>query len=380
MATWKRCISFTLSLMMLLSIACVTVVSASPSEETILANQERANEAYNTMLEAFAQQSMGRSIVNGDDYTNAGMYPETYSGSFINDSGNLVVLLTDNDEQARQAILQAADEPNLLFQTAPYAYVDLLSSMEELRRCVSQKASSVLSDVTCAEINEQDNRVKIGIVDLTPAKIQQFQQEVFDDPWVIFENAEGPVVLDATVMAGGGVTIAGKRYSVGYPVKRGSQYGFLTSAHGTATVGQFVKYGDTSIGIVRARQFSGSVDASFVEITNSSWSASYMIQCTSNTLRKNYALPAQGTYIYKCGAATGKSYGKVSSNNFYSTTSGLTNLTLTTYLADEGDSGGIVYTTSNDICGIHHGRKPETNQGVFVKATAIRDGLGVSLY
>ena len=35
------------------------------------------------------------------------------------------------DEQARQAILQAADEPNLLFQTAPYAYVDLLSSMED---------------------------------------------------------------------------------------------------------------------------------------------------------------------------------------------------------------------------------------------------------
>ena len=186
--------------------------------------------------------------------------------------------------------------------------------------------------------------------------------------------------LHATVMAGGGVTIAGSTCSVGYPAKRGSQVDFVTTGHGTATVGQVVKYAGTSIGIVTARQLSGSVDASFVQITEANWSASYMIQCTSNTLRKNYALPAEGTYIYRCGAASGKSYGRVSSNNYSSKTYGLSNLTSTTYSAERGDSGGIVYTTSNDICGIHHGRDNDTNQGLFVKATRIRDGLGVSFY
>ena len=378
MATWKRCISFTLSLMMLLSIACVTVVSASPSEETILANQERANEAYNTMLEAFAQSPATYSS------SNASVYPDAYAGSYLDENGNLVVMLTENVPHQRQLICQAAGSSQITFQSASYAMNDLEGSINQWRYEKEHGASTVLEDCVTAMLLDEDNRVEIGIVDMTPAKIQQFREEVFDAPWLVFANASGPVAQDSTIMAGGAVKLGGYTYSAGFPCKRSAggttQYGFVSAAHGTYE-GVTVSSSGTVIGRITKWKYSGNTDASFIQITNSDWSASYMVQCSSLTLQKVFSNPAVNTTVFKCGAATGQSAGTVKSTNLTFTTTQnivLSNMTTATYSRAGGDSGGIVYNAANQICGIHHGAKD--GLAVFTKGTNVRDNLGISLY
>lgn len=377
MATWKRCISFTLSLMMLLSIACVTVVSASPSEETILANQERANEAYNTMLEAFAQSPATYSS------SNASLYPDAYAGSYLDENGNLVVMLTENVPHQRQLICQAAGSSQITFQSASYAMNDLEGSINQWRYEKEHGASTVLEDCVTAMLLDEDNRVEIGIVDMTPAKIQQFREEVFDAPWLVFADKDGPPIQDGTIMAGGAVSI-GTTYSVAFPCKRtvsgATQYGFVTAAHGTYT-GQAVSAGGQSIGTIAVRKYGGNTDAAFVRITNSNWSASYMIQCSSQTLTKTFVNPAVNTTVYKCGNGSGHKAGTVKSTSvsfFAEDGTAMTGLTSATYNRAKGDSGGIVYNGSRQICGVHHGG--DDTYAFFTKSTYVRDNLGVSLY
>ena len=54
---------------------------------------------------------------------------------------------------------------------------------------------------------DEDNRVEIGIVDMTPAKDSAVPREVFDAPWLVFADKDGPPIQDGTIMAGGAVKL-----------------------------------------------------------------------------------------------------------------------------------------------------------------------------
>lgn len=330
---------------MLLSIACVTVVSASPSEETILANQERANEAYNTMLEAFAQSPATYSS------SNASVYPDAYAGSYLDENGNLVVMLTENVPHQRQLICQAAGSSQITFQSASYAMND----------------DADLNTVVFVEQHRRDAVLQDG-----GGAVLLFVAPLIDTSLQI-----------GTIMAGGAVSI-GTTYSVAFPCKRtvsgATQYGFVTAAHGTYT-GQAVSAGGQSIGTIAVRKYGGNTDAAFVRITNSNWSASYMIQCSSQTLTKTSVNPAVNTTVYKCGNGSGHKAGTVKSTSvsfFAEDGTAMTGLTSATYNRAKGDSGGIVYNGSRQICGVHHGG--DDTYAFFTKSTYVRDNLGVSLY
>ncbi len=378
------------TLSLLVTNLLLTTVSAAPAGENVDRNQTASNIAYNEMLNAFSETRLGRSLMRLEDLNNADVFPDYYAGAYLNGSGNLVVLLTQDTDQTRASIRSAAKKSDVLFQSAPYAYRDLTETMNTINAKVQNCANehAIARDITSAGLSDQENSVTVWIKDIDETKIAQFRQYICDEPWIVFANSVGPATPDAgTLYAGQGIEVVGiGSYSFGYRCKRNGVNGFLTAAHGVS-VGRTVKSGATEIGKVTARKLSGSVDVSFVEITNSSYSLSNVVCYTNGakTLRSgSLMIAAVGSRVNMSGAITQTTSGIVKQVNYSDTVSGvyLTNMSTADYGREKGDSGAVVY--SNDaspyICGTHSGVNTNTGYSFFIKATAIRDQFGVTAY
>ena len=87
---------------------------------------------------------------------------------------------------------------------------------------------------------------------------------------------------------------------------------------------------------------------------------------------------------YMEGMESCYSYGNITNTNatseFQSPTHNyrLTNIVETTYTGRSGDSGGIVYSSSNDILGIHTGHNGSVSY--FTKADEINSEFNLSPY
>ena len=111
------------TLSLLVTNLLLTTVSAAPAGENVDRNQTASNIAYNEMLNAFSETRLGRSLMRLEDLNNADVFPDYYAGAYLNGSGNLVVLLTQDTDQTRASIRSAAKKSDVLFQSAPYASV-----------------------------------------------------------------------------------------------------------------------------------------------------------------------------------------------------------------------------------------------------------------
>lgn len=387
----RKWVSLLTCITLLLTLTCMTVVSATPAKKSLGEKETESNVTYNEMLDSFSEARLGRPLQDTQDLSNTNLYPDNYAGSYIDDNGQLVVLQTRESDTStnRTALSNAAKSNGLQFSTATYSYRDLVASLNQITQAMRSKFDGVIQDVMGAGIWDRENCIKVYIQDITPQKVQQFQLEIANDPWLVFENVDGPLTTDAgTLKAGSNISVSGSGYSVGYRAKLGNATGFVTAAHGVVAIGKDVNgTNGTHIGTVTARRYSGSVDAAFVQITSGSgWTATNGIEYSGGKVLRSGVMmnPAQGTTVNKSGYMTYVTSGKVTSvNETRKTDDGvtLTNLTLAGYSATKGDSGGVVY--SNDaspyLCGIHHGQAGG-GQCAFIKATAIRDAMGISPY
>lgn len=390
MRTRQKILSLLTSAALLATTLFLTAASAAPSEGTPESRQTESNIAYNEMLNSFSETRLGRSLVTLEDLNNEAVYPDFYAGAYLNGNGELVVLLTEDTNAARASIRSAAKKSDVLFASAQYAYADLTASMNCINEKVKNRANehAIASEIVSAGLSDQENTVTVWIKDIDDAKIAQFRQYICDEPWIVFANSTGPATPDAgTLYAGQGIEVVGvSSYSFGYRCKRNGVNGFLTAAHGLS-VGKTVRSGATEIGKVTARKLSGSVDVSFVEITNSSYTLSNVVCYTkgAKTLRSgSLMIAAVGSRVNMSGGVTQTTSGIVKQVNYSDTISNvyLTNMSTADYGRAKGDSGAVVY--SNDaspyICGVHSSVNTNTGYAIFIKATAIRDQFGVTAY
>ena len=139
--------------------------------------------------------------------------------------------------------------------------------------------------------------------------------------------------------------------------------GFVTAAHGCKLGDKMYDLTGAVVGTVMAYQYSGTVDAAFVGITNSNYAIPTVIEAVSDggssidyyTVNLgNYAIPAVGTTIYKDGKTTNLTTGVVDST---SASLWITedNVTITDMIrtseciVDNGDSGGLAFTLGTGI-------------------------------
>ena len=359
--------------------------------------ERQSNIEYNALLDSFANDNVKTRVLSSKPLSNDEiMYPDYYAGAYLDDDGELVVLMTEEKAvlENQELVISKTGNQNIITKTAKYSYRHLTDVMNTINTYMEDKTGdkALLASVKTWGLYDDKNCVTVTLQGLTDEKIELFRKEIVDSPAINFEESNGGIELTQTLKPGQRIRSSIGSESIGYRCFRllsngTKQYGFVTAAHG-APINSPIYYGTSSskIGVVTARQFSGSVDASFVHITNENFDISNSIDGTADTLYPGGSLPAVGTYVHKRGYVTGTTSGKVLSTNVsgqdLQTGVTITNLTRTNMKCDHGDSGGIVFSYSGNytyIAGIVHG-KDSADHTYYVKQTSIRNGLNLYPY
>ncbi len=331
-------------------------------------------------------------------------YSTYFAGCYLK-NGELVIKLTDTGKE----IVSYFD--NTVNGSANYekcsASLDELTAIKShIENYVANSSESedevvnkLIDSIVCVATYIEENAICVTIKDCSEEKISLFKELVINSEHVIFESTEGYVDDVVYVKPGEKIIImvngSGKEYSMGFRCKKlksDGTYakGFVTAAHGGPSVGNIVyTSGWQQIGSVLAKSYSngGSVDAVFVEVTNSNYDCSNTVYSNGTVLTGGTATLSVGSSVSKYGYATALTSGTIKATNasLTDTNAGITtnNLYQATYSSSSGDSGGIVFDPNSKlVAGIHKGRLVTTsvNAAYAVKTANIRSALGVTLY
>lgn len=334
-----------------------------------------------------------------------------YAGSYF-DGENLIVQFTQITNQVN-SFSQEIDN-NVVVTTANFSLKYLTNCYESLCNTVDKIESSGISSFY---VDEKRNAVIITMLECKDDVISTIKQNATNADCIVFESCEKPVrtyvegwrpgrdIYIYTLVNNSYLSYRGG-YSTGYMASKGSNPGFVTSAHGN-NYGDLVFYSGLTqsseittkyVGQITARELSQYVDAAFVQLDTSKYEQSNLVYWTSSqsgVTRPGTIMDAEvvsvssittSTSIYKSGMATYLTIGEMISpsasvyvEELNLTISGLIKTNIT---ADHGDSGAISYV----IRGTNYRGKTlgivEGGNGTYtflVPATTINSRLGLTI-
>jgi streptogrisin D len=192
-----------------------------------------------------------------------------------------------------------------------------------------------------------------------------------------FETVSGK--LSTFISGGDAIYVSGARCSLGFNVRSGSTYYFLTAGHCT-NIGATWSNGSTTLGTRAGTSFPGN-DYGIVRYTNTSITKSGAVGSQDIT---SAGTPAVGATVYRRGSTTGIHSGRVTALNAtvnYSEGS-VSGLIRTTVCAEPGDSGGSLYSGTTAL-GLTSGGSGNCSSGGTTYFQPVVEPLsvyGVSVY
>ena len=325
-------------------------------------------------------------------------YSAYYGGCYLK-KGELIVKLTDTSDDVVSYFR------DVLGGTINYekcsATIDELKAIkahiENYIETKDAREDELVQSIVSIGTFVKQNKVQVCMKDCTEEKIALFKKLITDSEHVLFESTQGYVDEVTYVKPGEKIYImiegAGESYSIGFRCKKlesnGSYaYGFVTAAHGGVQVGNAVYSRNWDrIGHVYAKSYTqgGTVDASFVEITSENHDCANTVYQNGSSMVVGTGNLIAGSTVKKAGYATGVTSGEIIITDGHLTSSEdyirTNDLYQATYTSSPGDSGGIVYASSNRIiAGIHKGQDTSVNTRFAVKASNIRSVMNLSQY
>lgn len=305
---------------------------------------------YNCMLEKI-------TVNNGAKGSNR-EYDEVYGGSYINENGELVVLLTDNVYKNRKMIREYTEDENTIIRTCQYSYNELM----KIIGTINEKLQYLLEQGIIIDEMYDDvylNRVIFRIRDLDDEK-EQVIRDIIDSGCMEFRNSERGAVLEETLRGGIGITSSdnGKTSTLGFCATRNGVEGYVVAGHSADRIGEKFTYNGTVIGEVTHTAYyqNTTADAGFIKASSSGTLSNYIMgyKCISAT---GYEYP-YGTRISMYGQASGLKSGMIYSYHSSFNESGLYG-TYTTidhvkadYSSQGGDSGAPVFLYEGNYNGV----------------------------
>lgn len=297
----------------------------------------------------------------------------------------MVVYVASNSNDYQQRFLQSIGSAKVIFKPSKYSFKSLTEIMNILNAYKLSNPSDLISkNFNSYQIRDDQNDIVVYLDNYSQAQIDTFKKQVIDTPAITFEKATEPVHDYVNVNPGSAITCGTSGGSVGYRARVSGQSGIVTAAHFVPLNSNVAKSG-TNFAQCTTRQESGSVDAAFCQITNTSYTPTNTINGTSNTLSTTISEPGVGTVINMVGATSGHLSGKIVSTNATATVGGVTftNLTSADFLATNGDSGCIVYSyisSTNTRYTLGIVKCGSSSVTYYCKANQINSALGTSRY
>lgn len=362
-------------------------------ESDLLKSQYLASEDNEQILEYFNSQVKS----NSESQEN---YPDYYGGSYINTNGELVVLLTENENKIQDTLKTVSENPDLNFEIVDYSYNELTNIINDIGKGITQNLQTPKTNKISDEENIYDyingtvllddkNKIEVYIENLDDAKIAEFKEEFPNSNMFIFKEAVEGIDESATSAPGERIYAPLGGLSTAFRVRRTlsngmEQRGFLTCGHGTGYGSSILDNNGGLLGTVRMRVYEGNADVSFVEYSSGS-SVSNTIDGTNYySLSTSVATPVVGKMVFMYGATSGKTYGYIQSTNvsFTHNSTYFSDIIGASYPSDNGDSGAVICSDysnySYKTMGIHKGQA--NGYHVFTSFSRIKNDLNLTRY
>jgi streptogrisin D len=287
------------------------------------------------------------------------------AGSYLDGSGRVVVNVTD--AATAKAVTAAGATPRYVTRSGA-----------TLAAARSKLSAKLTTPGTAFAVDPVGNQVVITADStVTGAKLAKVKATVAALGGAVrFEQIAG--TLSTTISGGDAIYTSAGRCSLGFNVRSGSTYYFLTAGHCT-NIGATWSNGSTTIGTRAGTSFPGN-DYGIVRYTGS---ISHPGMVGSQDIT-SAGTPAVGATVYRRGSTTGIHSGRVTALNAtvnYAEGT-VTGLIRTTVCAEPGDSGGSLYSGTRAY-GLTSGGSGNCSSGgttYFQPVTEPLSVYGVSVY
>ncbi|MFI7599354.1 S1 family peptidase [Actinoplanes sp. NPDC049681] len=282
------------------------------------------------------------------------------AGSYVDSAGKIVVNVTDAATAA--SVTAAGATPRYVARSG----AALAAADSTLRQTLKTPGTSFALDPVSNQIlvtgDSTVTGAKLATVKAVVAKLGDKAR---------FESVPG--TLRPTIVGGDAIYTGGARCSLGFNVRSGSTYYFLTAGHCT-NIGSSWSNGSTTIGSRAGTSFPGN-DYGIVQYTNASISHPGYV---GNQDITGAGTPAVGSTVYRRGSTTGIHSGQVTALNAtvnYAEGS-VYGLIRTTVCAEPGDSGGSLYSGTTAL-GLTSGGSGNCSSGGTTFFQPVTEPLGV---
>jgi streptogrisin D len=288
------------------------------------------------------------------------------AGSYVDSAGKIVVNVTD-----------AATAKSVTASGATARFVE--HSGAALATATGTLAAKLKTPGTAYAVDPVSNKVIVSADStVTGAKLAAVKSTVASlGSAATFESVPG--TFSTFISGGDAIYVSGARCSLGFNVRSGSTYYFLTAGHCT-NIGSSWSNGSTTLGTRAGTSFPGN-DYGIVRYTNTSITKSGAVGSQDIT---SAGTPAVGATVYRRGSTTGIHSGRVTALNAtvnYSEGS-VSGLIRTTVCAEPGDSGGSLYSGTTAL-GLTSGGSGNCSSGGTTFFQPVVEPLsvyGVSVY
>lgn len=293
-------------------------------------------------------------------------YPSNYGGIYIDNNNDLHIQYI-NEVGTLDDSMQDYD---VIYDSVQYGYNYLNEIYNKLLPKMTEFGISVLY------IDEFQNKLSVSASETFRNVILEYLSEQvasFDEECMSFLDQ---IQLTQTDAGGTSIKANGSGFTLGYNAKKTSngKYGFVTCGH-AVEVGDTVKrnklFGAT-LGTVKNQQYSGKIDASYIEYSNQDNKTTACL--TGNYISGTYSSSqiTAGMIVQKYGAKTEEQSGRVTSGSVSISvdTQSFTDQVQLDIRQEKGDSGAPV--VHNFIGPLQQGQqRPNTLLGIATFADSL---------
>ncbi|MCY1139813.1 S1 family peptidase [Actinoplanes sp. Pm04-4] len=253
------------------------------------------------------------------------------AGSYIDDAGKVVVNVTD--AATARSVKAAGATPRFVTRTGAQLAAADNALKSSLKTPGTAFAVDPISNQVVVEVDSTVTGAALAAVEATVAKLG--------------DNAriqKAPGEITTRISGGDAIYAGGGRCSLGFNVRSGSTYYFLTAGHCT-NIGATWTNGSTTLGTRAGSSFPGN-DYGIVRYTNTSITKTGGVGTSVDIT--GAGTPAVNATVTRRGSTTGTRSGRVTALNStvnYAEGS-VSGLIRTTVCAEPGDSGGSLYSGS----------------------------------
>ena len=282
------------------------------------------------------------------------------AGSYIDSAGKLVVNVTD--VATAKSVSAAGATPRYVARSGATLAAADNNLKANLKTPGTAFAVDPISNQVVVTVDSTVTGAKLAAVKATVAKLGDAAR---------IESTAG--TLTTEISGGDAIYSGGSRCSLGFNVRSGSTYYFLTAGHCT-NIGTTWTNGSQTLGTRAGTSFPGN-DYGIVRYTNTTITKSGTVGSVDIT---GYGNPTVNQSVTRRGSTTGIHSGRVTAtgatvNYPQGSVSGLIR---TTVCAEPGDSGGSLYSGSTAV-GLTSGGSGNCRTGGTTYFQPVSEPLGV---